>query len=181
MLQGTSIALRARMAAIRNILVPVDGSPPSIAALEHALALAEDCTEARITVLHVDAPDEFEVGSMSPVAPSAREAALHEIDVAAEQAQVRLGDRVSRQDVPGDPIRRIVEIASEGGYQLIVMGTHGRVGRLHTILGSVAEAVVRNASCPVLTVREPGGEYQSFGERLHDIPSLAEQARVHQH
>ena len=167
------------MAAIRNILVPVDGSPPSIAALEHAVALAEDCPAAKIDVLHVDAPDEFEVGSMSPVAPSAREQAARDIDSAVERCRARLGERLSRTNVAGDPIRRIVEVAAEGDYQLIVMGTHGRVGRLHNILGSVAESVVRNAPCPVLTVREPGGEYQSFAERLHDIPSLAEQARAH--
>jgi len=167
------------MAAIRNILVPVDGSPPSIAAFEHAVALAADCPSARIEVLHVDAPDEFEVGSMSPATPSAREQAVRDIDAAFEGAQARLGERLSRKDVSGDPIRRIVEVAGQGDYQLIVMGTHGRIGRLHNILGSVAEAVVRNAPCPVLTVREPGGEYQSFADRLHDIPSLAEQARAH--
>ena len=181
LLGGTSIALPARMAAIRKMLVPIDGSPPAIAALEHAVALAEECTSSRVEVLHVEAPDEFEVGSMSPIAPIAREEARHAMDAAVEAARSSLGDRFERQTTPGDPIRRIIEVASAGDYQLIVMGTHGRVGRLHMMLGSVAEAVVRNAPCPVLTVREPGGEYQSFAERLHDIPSLAEQqTRVHQ-
>ena len=168
-----------RMAAIRNILVPIDGSPPSIAALRHAVALAEECTSTRIEVLHVEAPDAFEVGSMSPAAPTAREEAIRAMDAAVEEARSRLGERVSRTTLPGDPVRRILEIAGEGDHQLIVMGTHGRVGRLHAMLGSVAEGVVRNAPCPVLTVREPGGEYQSFAERLHDIPSIAEQARAH--
>jgi nucleotide-binding universal stress UspA family protein len=167
------------MASIRNILVPVDGSPPSTAALDHAVALAEESSSTRVDVLHVDAPDEFEVGSTSPMAPSAREEAQREMDEAFERAQVRLGDRLSRRTVPGDPLRKIVEIASDGDYQLIVMGTHGRVGRLHMMLGSVAEGVVRNAPCPVLMVREPGGEYQSFAERLHERPSLAEQMRPH--
>ncbi len=167
------------MAGIRNILVPVDGSPPAIAALEHAVALAQDCASTTIDVLHVDAPDEFEVGSMSPLAPSAREDVKKAMDAAVQQASEMLGDRIARKYVSGDPIRRILEVASEGDYQLIVMGTHGRVGRLHVILGSVAEGVIRAAPCPVLTVREPGGEYQSFAERLHDIPSLAEQVEAH--
>jgi universal stress protein A len=167
------------MASIRRILVPIDGSSPSTAALEHAVALAEECSTTRIDVLHVDAPDEFEVGSMIPLAPVAREEVQRVMNDAVEHAKTLLGDRVSLQTVSGDPLRQIIETASNGGYELIVMGTHGRVGRLHTMLGSVAEGVVRNAPCPVLTVREPGGEYQSFAERLHERPSLAEQMRHH--
>ncbi|MBN9162961.1 MAG: hypothetical protein BGO98_17285 [Myxococcales bacterium 68-20] len=169
------------MASIRTILVPIDGSPPSRAALEHAVALAAESTSTRVDVLHVEAPDEFETGSMTELAPSAREEIRREMDCALAGAEARLGERVTRRTVPGDPLRRIIEIASEGGYELIVMGTHGRVGRLHMLLGSVAEGVVRNAPCPVLTVREPGGEYQSFAERLHERPSLAEQAALHHH
>ena len=179
--RGTSIAVLACMAVIRKILVPIDGSAPSIAALEHAVALAEECPSTTIDVLHVEAPDEFEVGSMSPLAPSAREEVVRAMDAAVERARARLGERISRQSIPGDPIRKIVEAAGDGGYELIVMGTHGRVGRLHVMLGSVAEAVIRSAPCPVLTVREPGGEYQSFAERLHDIPTLAEQAETRAH
>jgi nucleotide-binding universal stress UspA family protein len=167
------------MASIRSILVPIDGSPPAKAALDHAVALAEETPSTRVDVLHVEAPDEFEVGSSAPLAPSAREEARREMDAAVEQARARLGDRVSLRTLSGDPLRTIIEIANEGGYELIVMGTHGRVGRLQVMLGSVAVGVVRNAPCPVLTVREPGGEYQSFAERLHERPSLAEQARTH--
>lgn len=174
-----SIATRVRMASIRSILVPIDGSSPSTAALEHAVALAEECPSTKIDVLHVDAPDEFEVGSTIPLAPSAREQVQRAMDDALEHAKAKLGDRVSLRKVAGDPLRVIIESASDGGYELIVMGTHGRVGRTHTMLGSVTEGVVRNAPCPVLTVREPGAEYQSFAERLHERPSLAEQARHH--
>lgn len=166
------------MANVRHLLVPIDGSPPSIAALDHAVALAEDCT-ATLDILHVHAPDEFEVGSMTPSAPSARRQTDHDMDAALDSARARLGDRVSLRTESGEPLRKILEIAGDGEYDLIVMGTHGRVGRLHSMLGSVAEGVVRNAPCPVLTVREPGGEYQSFAERLHHTPSLAEQVEHH--
>ena len=54
----------------------------------------------------------------------------------------------------GSPARRIVEQAGETRADLIVMGTHGRTGLGHLLLGSVAERVVRTAKCPVLTTRE---------------------------
>ena len=54
---------------------------------------------------------------------------------------------------PGDPATTIVEHAAQGGYDLLVLGTHGRTGIAHAALGSVAEKVVRSAPCPVLTVR----------------------------
>lgn len=163
------------MASIRTILVPIDGSPPSRAALEHAVALAEQNPSTRVDTLHVEAADAFATGSMTELAPSVREAIQREMDGAYAGAEARLGDRIARRTASGDPLRRIIEIASEAGYELVVIGTHGRVGRLHALLGSVAEGIVRNAPCPVLTVREPGGEYQSFAERLHERPSLAEQ------
>jgi nucleotide-binding universal stress UspA family protein len=162
------------MTALATILVPLDGSLPSIAALDHAVALAADCG-ARVDALNVQAADDFEVGSSSPNAPSARVELDREMSAAVARAEQRLGTNVSRTTVTGDPLRKIIEVASGGDYDLIVMGTHGRVGRLHAILGSVAEGVIRNAPCPVLTVREPGGEYQSFAERVHRTPSLAEQ------
>src|SRR5687768_4479393 len=81
-----------RMASIRNILVPFDGSPPAIAALQHAVALAEDSTGTRIDLLHVKAPDEFEVGSMAPSAPQARKEAELAMEAALAQARQSVGD-----------------------------------------------------------------------------------------
>ena len=57
----------------------------------------------------------------------------------------------------GNPAQEIVELAERGQFDLIVMGTHGRGGFMHALLGSVAEKVVRRAKCPVLTVRAPHG------------------------
>jgi nucleotide-binding universal stress UspA family protein len=56
----------------------------------------------------------------------------------------------------GAPVQEIGRLAADGGYDLIVMGTHGRTGVAHALIGSVAERVVRTAACPVLTVRLPG-------------------------
>jgi universal stress protein A len=54
----------------------------------------------------------------------------------------------------GDARERIVSIAEGKRFDAIVIGTHGRTGRAHSLAGSVAESVVRTASCPVITVRE---------------------------
>ena len=59
--------------------------------------------------------------------------------------------------VAGDPADAIVRMAEELEVDLIVMGTHGRTGLQHVLLGSVAEKVVRLALCPVLTVRYKAG------------------------
>jgi nucleotide-binding universal stress UspA family protein len=167
------------MAVLQTILVPLDGSPPSLAALEHALALAED-GDARIDVLTVEVPEEeFEVGSQVPLSPDARREIDRELEGAVGRARAQLGSRVSRRTTSGDPLPKIIETASEGQYDLIVMGTHGRTGRLHAMLGSVAEGVIRNAPCPVLIVREAGVGYQSFAERRHGRPTLAEQWPPH--
>ncbi|WP_242343388.1 universal stress protein [Anaeromyxobacter terrae] len=65
----------------------------------------------------------------------------------------RLGaQRVTVARAGGSPEVAIVEFATTGDVDLIVMGTHGRVDREHMLTGSVAESVVRNAPCPVLTV-----------------------------
>lgn len=61
--------------------------------------------------------------------------------------------------VPGIPFYEIIKFAKENEIDLIVIGTHGRTGLAHMLLGSVAEKVVRKAPGPVLTVRYPGQEF----------------------
>ena len=55
----------------------------------------------------------------------------------------------------GDPAAQILTTSKELGCDLIVMGTHGRTGLSHLLMGSVAEKVVRKATCPVLTIKNP--------------------------
>jgi len=154
------------METLQSILVPFDGSPPSIAALDHAVALANDYG-AGIAVLQV-------VPTEDPMNQNARDETERAMNDAFDQAHDQLGDRVVRRTVAGDPLQEIIEIAGEG-FDLIVIGTHGRIGRLHELLGSVAEGVIRNAPCPVLTVRDRSANgYQSFSERRHHRPSLGD-------
>jgi nucleotide-binding universal stress UspA family protein len=159
------------MTQLRSILVAVDGSPSSIAALDHAVELGRDYG-ADVRVLHV-------VSTSDTVAAPAETETASEPAIA--RAQRALGSKLSQITAVGDPTREIVAAGRDA--DLIVMGTHGRGGRLHALLGSVAESVVRNAPCPVLTVREPGEGYQSFNDRRHHRPSMtgegAETARRH--
>lgn len=163
---GMRVAPCKSMNTLQSILVPVDGSPASIAALDHAVALASDYN-ARIEVLHIVPIDD-------PLTQQARAEIEAAMDSAFERANQSLGDRITKLTKVGDPLQVIVQQA-RGDVDLIVMGTHGRIGRIHELLGSVAEGVIRNAPCPVLTVRDMTGGYQSFAERRHPRPPLAEQ------
>jgi nucleotide-binding universal stress UspA family protein len=154
------------MNTLRTILVPIDGSAPSLAALDHAVTLASDYG-AGVEVLHV-------VPTEDPMSPQARAEVTGQMQTAVDLATHTLGDRLAYTMTEGDPESEIINAASDD-IDLIVIGTHGRVGRLHSLLGSVAEGVVRNAPCPVLTVRDSSEGYQGFAERRHGRPSIAEQ------
>jgi nucleotide-binding universal stress UspA family protein len=65
-------------------------------------------------------------------------------------------EAIHRKVAVGDPIERITDYAAEHTVDLVVMGTHGRRGPSHWMIGSVAERVVRSAPCPVLVVRSSG-------------------------
>jgi nucleotide-binding universal stress UspA family protein len=153
----------------------MDASGCSIAALEYAGTLAEEIG-ASIDVLHIHEHDDFKVGSAVPLSPDALRRAEQEMEDAIARAARRLGDRLGRATRTGDPLKGIVEAAAEGEYDLVIMGTHGRVGRLRMMVGSVAEGVVGNAPCPVLTVRVPEAA-ESFAERLRGGVSLLDLVR----
>jgi len=145
---------------ITRILVPIDFSPSSRAALEYATFLAGE-TGAALEVLHVWEPPGY-VGpdtlALLPVAagqPGWEQTRLdvtREVDQFLAKAGVR-PKQVSVRVEAGEPSDKILSVASDGGADLLVMGTHGRTGLARLLIGSVAEAVVRRATCPVLTVR----------------------------
>jgi len=62
--------------------------------------------------------------------------------------------------IQGEPVKEIVSAARDDNSSLIVMGTHGRAALEHVLLGSIAERVVRKATCPVLTVRMPSHTFK---------------------
>jgi nucleotide-binding universal stress UspA family protein len=81
--------------------------------------------------------------------------------------------RVEHRLEEGDPVAQILRVADETGCDLIVLGTHGRTGLNRLLMGSVAEKVVRWASCPVLTVKAP---FPQSGPRGTSVPEETERA-----
>lgn len=146
-------------ATVTRILVATDFSAASGAALEFAKTLASRFG-ASLHLLHV-LEDPYITGAFAadiyaPPPPGLRESWLH----SAETTMATLltdADKTAfdyTTDVAFGPIAHtIVERASQIGADLIVMGTHGRGGVAHLLMGSVAERVVRTAGCPVLTTR----------------------------
>jgi nucleotide-binding universal stress UspA family protein len=143
-----------------RILVPTDFSPPSDAALEYARILAAKFGSS-LQLLHVidepNASSAFVADGFAPNTENIREGMLMQarerlaqVMKVAERAHIR----VTADAVIGMPASAIVDYAAATGANIIVMGTHGRTGLAHLLMGSVAEHVVRTASCPVLTVRQ---------------------------
>src|SRR5258708_2079402 len=141
------------MLAVNTILHPTDFSERSQHAFWLACSLAQDYG-ARLIVLHVvAAPAVVYVEGMVPPNPAElRAAAQEELDrFQAPRADVRAERRLTE----GDAVEETLRVAQEANADLIVMGTHGRTGLERLLMGSVAEQVVRRASCPVLTVKAP--------------------------
>ncbi len=140
---------------LRKILIPFDFSDHSRHALRWGVSLAKKYG-AKMLLLHV-IPEVLEE-------VSARESASEQlvIDLTAEiesqlqdisHQEMREGGSMQAKVVDGKPAEAILRVAHEEAVDLIIMGTHGRTGLPHLLLGSTAEAVVRGAPCPVFTVK----------------------------
>jgi nucleotide-binding universal stress UspA family protein len=143
----------------RTILVPTDFSDPSARALDMALDIV--APGGRLLLVHVvdDVPLTYGyVGVAStPAELKARVDAEAKRELEAfGPAEPPAGAAVGRRVLHGTPWMAIVEEARTTGADLIVMGTHGRTGLKHVLIGSVAERVVRKAGCPVLVVPPHG-------------------------
>ncbi|MFP9059880.1 universal stress protein [Natrialbaceae archaeon A-chndr2] len=137
-----------------DVLVPIDGSEPSMAALEYA------CTNhpnASITVLYVSNPttDQNRIiagGSFQEWKQTEEQSAEELLDTARENA-ASFDTKIETVHEFDDPIRYIVQYAEENDFDQIVIGNRGRDGVSRLALGSVAERVVRRASMPVVVVK----------------------------
>lgn len=152
------------MTQIRRILFPTDFSERADAAWEYAQTVAT-AFNAEIHLLHVmQEPVTMLPESALAVAPPAVN--MPELIEAAEQGLERISRSTQsqvtkRSVVSGPPAEEIVRYARDAKVDLIVLGTHGRTGLAHVLLGSVAEKIVRKAPCPVLTVRPHGHEVRA--------------------
>jgi universal stress protein A len=147
---------------MKKILVPVDFSACSETALDHAVKLAR-ALGATVDVLYVwqaptFLPPELLIAGPGPqqtLTELTRGKAEAELSEFAERARARGAEINETRVEEGYPAQRIVERADEGGYDLVVIGTHGRTGMSRAFLGSTAERVVRHSKKPVLTIRVP--------------------------
>ncbi len=139
---------------IKKILFPTDFSHTGDAALAMATSLARD-SGAKLLIVHVEESStaygggEMYYGTLEPSLEEVKKM-LREV-VPAADSEVPYEHRL----ITGDPAPAIARFAQAEGVDLIVMGTHGRNGVVRLLMGSVAEAVVRRAPCPVLTYKQP--------------------------
>lgn len=145
------------MTQLKRILVPTDFGRTSDLAFHYAFDLARGL-RASIHVLHIIEPPRYGIPADGYFVGLAdlQVQMTHEAERRLSEMQRRYTDRdvrVTTQVGTGTPAQRVVEEAVEHESDVIVMGTHGRSGIAHLLMGSVAESVVRSAPCPVLTVR----------------------------
>jgi nucleotide-binding universal stress UspA family protein len=145
------------MKPFQKILVPVDFS----AHAQHAVQAGADLAkryQAALTLVHVYQPIDFGLPegfvSYTPAQLAELLSALtKQLDAAKVEAEQAGAPQVNIELLQGVIATEIANFAKEKGYDLIVMGTHGRTGFGRLLMGSVAEKVVRTAPCPVLSMR----------------------------
>jgi universal stress protein A len=157
------VAVSRGMAQITKILVPIDFSEGSRAAMEHAVMLAKKF-DATVDLLHAwETPIFAGAGVMDAGTAVFPAQFAEEIQRTAKENLAKWKTDLQREIpaakaflVMSDPATAAVDKAKE--YDLIVTGTHGRTGVSRWAMGSVAEKIVRHAPCAVLTVRAPKSE-----------------------
>ena len=145
----------------QRLLVPVDCSEDANQALEYAIALARTLG-ARVILLHVMQSPPWGGVDMDVTLPHAYSQFIQHLEAEVTHRMQACLERVTARGlegemavVHGEPFQEILDTAKKQQVDLIIMGTHGRTGLQHVLLGSVAEKVVRLAPCPVLVVRQP--------------------------
>ncbi|MGA1868362.1 MAG: universal stress protein [bacterium] len=147
------------MLSIKKILIPVDGSGFSLEALRYASSFASEfnITVYLMTVIErqngmydVYAEQNFLIERESDILDRINKR-LEETEKTAKEMGIQHTVTVAEC---GIPYQKITEYATKNNIDLIVMGTHGRSGIAHFLIGSVTEKVIRTAPCPVLVVRK---------------------------
>jgi nucleotide-binding universal stress UspA family protein len=152
-----------------KILAATDFSEDSALALGYAEELARKFA-SELIVMHVDQPlapivvspdlgPAMDVGAMSRIAEEQRLLAQRELDKIVQRLRDS-GLKAKSLLRVGSPFLEILRTSQSENADLIVMGTHGRSGLAHVLMGSVAERVVQKSSVPVLTIRHPDRKFQ---------------------
>ena len=146
--------------AWKKVLCPVDFSDNARAAMRVAIDVCRQF-DADLVLFHsyelpgYTLPEGSVVSSPKMLQDLADRAESHLLEWK-RMAEEMGAARVSTVKGIGEPAAEIVELGREGGFDLVVVSTHGRTGLRHALLGSIAERVVRRAGCPVLTVHPEG-------------------------
>lgn len=156
------------MIELKNVLVAIDFDDASMTALTYGRTLARTFG-ARLHVLHVLENLFLRAVANDPRHIESGIARRLQDTFTAEDADIAAVPVVRKSDSPAD---EIASYARSEGIDLIVMGTHGRPGVAHLLMGSVAEKVVRTAPCPVLTVRHPEREFITSTDPAAEASSL---------
>jgi nucleotide-binding universal stress UspA family protein len=146
------------MPCFQKILVPIDFSALDPDVLHTAAELCRRF-DARATLLHVWESELFSVPDnprlYDPTSiPGWNEKLMRSLERARHDMQANGALQIDTALVEGTPYREILRFAHDGAFDLIVLGTHGRTGLAHALLGSVAEKVVRLSQCAVMTVHK---------------------------
>jgi len=142
----------------RHILVPIDGSEPSLQAVKVALRLVQLCPSCRMTILYViDKLVLHELVRFSQRSEADVEAEMEEqgrryLELARKDAE-RQRVTAQCQSRRGDPFEEVIAAANESSADLIVMGHTGRRGTSRVLIGSVTQRVLDYAPCPVLVTK----------------------------
>jgi len=154
---------------ISKVLAATDFSEDSSLAFSYAEDIARKFG-AEIVVLHVDQPlapvmvspdlgPAMDVGAMSRIGEEQRLIAQRELDKIVQRLR---DDGIKAKSLlkVGSPFLEILRASQTENADLIVMGTHGRTGLAHVLMGSVAERVVQKSAVPVLTIRHPDRKFK---------------------
>ena len=155
------------MIRIKNILVPTDFSDFSKYALDYAITMAQ-AFKANIILIHVT--PEKELDSIRQISPYLEPGRIEELLKGRESEdrkkldgflppEMQKGITAETIHKVGTPFLEIIKAAKQKEVDLIVMTTHGRSGLSHILFGSVAEKVLRQLTCPVLSIRPPEHEF----------------------
>ena len=147
----------------KKVLAPTDFSDPSRVAVDYAVEMV--APGGTIILCHVVDDIPLTYGYVGVAVPPPELGRKMADEAAAElerfvPAKVPPGVNVVRKVLHGSPFVSIVRLARDESVDVIVMGTHGRSGLKHILIGSVAEKVVRKSPCPVMVVRPPDAEFE---------------------
>lgn len=135
------------MIQLSRILCPTDYSNASAKAVRYAVELAKR-VDAHVRFLHIREKDGYASGT------TADEASIPERFSQMLMSEIKNGLQADVKEAGGEPKEVIISQAERWGADLIVMGSHGRSGLMRLMMGSVAEAVYRSASIPVLLIKQ---------------------------